>query len=227
MEDVGRVLAGGRWKNARPWSLISPSVEIWPELENLVSYPPSPLTCTLPNLIQQSHSLVQVDLFFLTESWFSHDTPNELYYSVHLSHLLGLFFCITHSQIFHVTTLTCRITSPSLIICTISPLVNNTLPHLITLDHSQQHSHHSKTSSLSPCRPHPVIAHHPSFTVDLSPSNCLIPLPNNKFAKFDIHFLPLHFAIPISPLHDHRFQSTALMLQTNRSLKNPSHTHPT
>ena len=90
---------------------------------------------------------------------------------------------------------------PSLITCTISPLITNTLPHSPTLDHSQQHSPNSKTPSLSPSRPHPIIPHHTSFTVDLSPSKCLIPLPNNRLANFNFHLTSFHSTSQSPHLH--------------------------
>ena len=164
-------------------------------------------------------------MYFLTEYKFTDDTQIELYYSLHLSHLHCLFLFINHSLIFHVTTLTCCITSPSLFTCTISPLITNTLPHLPTLDHSQQHSPHSKTSSLSPSRPQPTIPHHTSFTIDLSPSNCLILLPNNRLANFSTHFTSFHSTSQSPHLH---FTITASnQLHICFTPNAPHLTHPT
>ena len=171
------------------------------------------------------HKPFQKHLDFITE--FTDDTQIELYHSLHLSHILFLFHCITHSLIFHVMTHPCCITSPSLFTCTISPLITNTLPHFTTLDHSQQHSPHSKTSSLSPSIPHPIIPHHASFTVDLSPSNCLILLPNKRLANCSTHLTSFHSTSHSQHLHFTITSSNQMHIcGTPNALSKPI-THPT
>ena len=83
------------------------------------------------------------------------------------------------------------------------------------------------TSSLSPSRPHPIIPHHASFTVDFSPSNCIISLPNNRLANFTFHLLPF------TPLHNHRISTSRSPLPINctyashQMLPQKPITHPT
>ena len=88
---------------------------------------------------------------------------------------------------------------PSLITCTISPLITNTLPHLPTLDHSQQHSPQSKTSSLSPCtspsHPTSFLLQGRSLTIQLLDSTSKLQSCN---LQHPLHFLPLHFTITAS-----------------------------
>ena len=97
-----------------------------------------------------------------------------------------------------------------------SPTLYTTYQHwttpsntLIALRHPHSHqadltqSSHTMHPSLS-ISPHPT-AWFPFQTTDLQTSTFT-------------YFLPVHFTITASPLHDHRFQSTALILHTNRSL---------
>ena len=148
-----------------------------------------------------------------------------MHHSLHNSLHLGLFLCITQSLIFHITTLTCCLTSPSLITSTISPLITNTLPHSPTRDHSYHHSPHSKTSSLSPSRPHPIIPHHASFTVDLSPSKCIISLPNNRIANFRTHLTSVHSTSQSQHLHFTTIASNQLHLWFTPIAPSKSITH--
>ena len=146
----------------------------------------------------ENHSLTFFTLFLLTEDR-THNTPIEFDHSLQLSLLISLFFmlnsslfpCISHSVMFHIPTHNRCNTSPSLITCTISPLVTNT-PLQTT------------TSQISTRRTQPVPQHiHPSHTPyilhqiskHLSPSNCLIPLPNNNKCTppLPLHFPALHF----------------------------------
>ena len=110
-----------------------------------------------------------------------------MYRSLHLSHLLCLFHCTTHSLLFHVLIITCCITYSSLITCTISPLITNTLP-------THQHSTTPSNTLITLRHPHSHQADltQSFFTLELPPSNCLIPLPNNRLANFRINFTPHH-----------------------------------
>ena len=145
-----------------------------------------------------------------------------MYHSLHITLQPGLFLCITHSVIFHVTTHTCCITSPSLITCTISPLITNTLPHsplpatlsslddILTLTEPTSPSH--PTSCILQCRP---------LTIQLFDSPA-------KQQTCKLH-LPLHFLL----LHNHRISTSRSPLQINCTYdsdltlaQNPSHTPP-
>ena len=86
---------------------------------------------------------------------------------------------------------------------------------LLTLGHP--HSHQTDLTQY----PTSCILHCRSLTIKLLDSNSK---QQTYKLQHPLHFLPLHFTITASPLHDHRFQSTSHMLHTKRSLKNPSHT---
>ena len=139
----------------------------------------------------------QFDLYFLTEFWFTLNTPIELSHSIHISFHRSLFPCISNSLFFTLPTLLCYTISPSLITCTIRPLVTNTLPHSATLEHIANLN--KQTSS----RHHtPYILHSRSRTMKI-----IEPVPNTKLANINFDFnsldcysvLPhLHFTISAS-----------------------------
>ena len=128
---------------------------------------------------------------------------------MHITLHLGLFHCIPHSLFFHITTLTCCITSPSLITWTITPLITNTtaltntrslpatlssLYDILTLTKQTSPSH--PTSCILPCR---------SLTIQMLDSTskqqtCKLQHPLTSFHSTS-QSPHLHFTIASNQLH--------------------------
>ena len=129
-----------------------------------------------------------------------HSLTNLSCHDSHLLHHLSVSLHLHHLPSHHQNTLA-HSTTPS------NTLLTLRHPH----SHQADHTNHPTSYSL----------HYQSLSIQLhhftsKQQTCKLQHP--------LHFLPLHLAITASPLHDHRFKSTAPMLHTKRFLKNPWHT---